>query len=127
MLIRHLPIVALAAAALALPGTAPAAPGAARALPILYAKTGPGFVITLKNASGRAVRRVEAGTYQIVVRDRSGDDAHNFHLVGPGLDVGTGVGFVGTKRWRVTFRKGKVYRFRCDPHALVMHGSFRAV
>ncbi len=96
-------------------------------LPKLSAKVGPGFTITLKNAAGRQVKTVKAGTYVILVTDRSGDDQHNFHLVGPGVRRTTSVPFTGTRRWTVTFRKGKTYRFQCDPHSLVMKGTFRAV
>jgi len=36
----------------------------------------------------------------------------------------TTVGFTGTKSLALTLKKG-VYRFFCDPHSAVMHGSFR--
>lgn len=90
----------------------------------LTASVGPGFTISLKSASGGRVRTLAAGTYLITVRDRS--NTHNFHLTGPGVNKKTGVGFKGTVTWRVTFRKGKTYRFRCDPHQRTMKGSFRA-
>jgi plastocyanin len=35
----------------------------------------------------------------------------------------TGVGFTGTKSFVLTLKKG-TYRFVCDPHASIMHGSF---
>jgi plastocyanin len=38
----------------------------------------------------------------------------------------TTVDFTGTKSFVLTLRKG-VYRYFCDPHAAVMHGSFRVV
>lgn len=101
-------------------------PASAQAAKTLYGKTGPGFVITLETAAGRKVTRVRAGTYRIVVVDRTGDDAHNFHLRGRGVNRSTGVPFVGRQVWTVTFRRGAVYRFVCNPHALVMNGSFRA-
>lgn len=110
--------VAVATAALALPNTALAAPK-------LFAKVGPGFDISLRTATGAKVTRLKAGTYTIVVTDRSGDDMHNFHLRGPGVNRATGVPFVGRRVWTVTFRRGATYRFVCDPHALAMHGSFR--
>jgi plastocyanin len=37
----------------------------------------------------------------------------------------TAVAFRGTRPWLVTFRKGKQYRFVCDPHRTRMKGSFR--
>lgn len=36
----------------------------------------------------------------------------------------TSVDFMGTKSVMVKLRKG-TYRFICDPHASLMHGSFR--
>ena len=65
--------------------------------------------------------RLKPGAYAIVVRDRS--RAHNFRLTGPGVRRATRVPFVGTVTWRVTLRAG-TYRFRCDPHARAMRGSF---
>ena len=101
-----------------------APPAAAQRTRTLYAKTGPGFVISLKDASGKRVTSVKAGSYRIVVDDRTGDDAHNFHLRGPGIDRRTRIDFVGRAVWTLTLRRG-LYRFVCDPHALAMHGSFR--
>ena len=88
----------------------------------LTAAVGPGFTISLRNASGR-VRSLKAGRYRITVRDRS--RMHNFHLVGAGVNKRTAVRFRGTVTWTVTLRKGKTYRFRCDPHARGMRGSFK--
>ena len=68
--------------------------------------------------------RLKAGRYRIVVRDRS--TMHNFHLSGPGVNKRTTVRFRGSTTWTVTFRKGRTYRFVCDPHAMRMKGSFRA-
>ena len=115
---RNLAVLFAAAVALAAPGTTLAAPK-------LFAKVGPGFDITLRTATGAKVTRLKAGTYTIVVTDRSGDDMHNFHLTGPGVSKSTSVPFVGRRVWTVTFRRGATYRFVCDPHSLAMHGSFR--
>jgi len=104
-----------------------AASASAKSPSKLYAKVGPGFTISLKDGAGRVVKRIKAGRYVIVVTDRTGDDAHNFHLKGAGLDLRTGVGFVGTRTWTVRLVKGKTYRYICDPHELAMHGSFKAV
>ena len=87
----------------------------------LQGTVGPGFTITLKKA-GRKVTSVKAGTYTIIVADRS--NIHNFHLRGTGVNKNSGVGATGTKTWRVTLRKG-TYRYVCDPHASTMKGSFR--
>ena len=50
---------------------------------------------------------------------------HNFHLVGPGVNVSTAVDFVGKKSFTITLKPGK-YRFLCDPHRTLMHGLFVA-
>jgi plastocyanin len=90
----------------------------------LTATVGPGATISLRTSRGARVSRLKAGRYRIVVRDRS--PMHNFHLLGRGVNKRTGVAFRGTATWTVSFRKGGIYRFRCDPHAARMRGSFRA-
>ncbi|MDX6541512.1 MAG: hypothetical protein QOI71_3122 [Gaiellales bacterium] len=102
-------------------GSTPSAVTAGRNL---VANVGPGFSITLKTSSGAAVRTLRAGTYTIVVRDRSPE--HNFHLTGRGLDKATSVGSVASSVWRVRVVPG-TYRFQCDPHAEMMRGSLRVV
>jgi plastocyanin len=111
-------VVALAAAV----GAGAAAP--AQAATTLRATVGPGSTITLKTSAGRTVRSLKAGSYVIVVRDRS--KRHNFHLTGPtnALNRATTVRFVGTQSWRLTLTKGP-YRFVCDAHARTMKGTFR--
>lgn len=101
----------------------PPPPPAARP-PTLTATVGPGATISLRTSRGARVRRLKAGRYRIVVRDRSA--MHNFHLSGRGVNKRTTVRFRGTTTWTVTFRKGRTYRFVCDPHARRMKGSFRA-
>jgi hypothetical protein len=80
--------------------------------------------ISLRTSRGARVRRLKAGRYRIVVRDRSAK--HNFHLLGPGVNKRTTARFRGTVTWTVTLRKGKTYRFVSDPQARRMRGSFRA-
>ena len=92
--------------------------------PTLTATEGPGATISLRTSRGARVTRLKAGRYRIVVRDRS--TMHNFHLSGPGVNKRTTVRFRGSTTWTVTFRKGRAYRFVCDPHARRMKGSFRA-
>jgi plastocyanin len=87
----------------------------------LRATVGPEFTISLTDASGNRVTQLDPGTYDIVVDDRS--DFHNFFLSGPGVSQRTGVEFVGTTRWTVTFVEGR-YAFVCDPHATMMRGAF---
>ena len=90
----------------------------------LVATVGSGFTITLRTTAGAAVKTLAAGTYTVVVRDRS--DEHNFHLSGRGLDKTTSVDAVSTSTWRVRLKAG-TYTFKCDPHAQVMRGSIRVV
>jgi plastocyanin len=113
--------VAAIACGLALAGTSPAAP----APKVVQGSVGPGFTISL-TASGKTVSKLKAGVpYRVVINDRS--SIHDFHLTGPGMNrMLTSVNFMGTKSFVLSLRKG-VYRFFCDPHAAIMHGSFRVV
>lgn len=105
------------------PPTPPPPPPPTRP-PTLTATVGPGATISLRTSRGARVTRLKAGRYRIVVRDRS--RMHNFHLSGSGVNKRTTVHFRGSTTWTVTFRKGRTYRFVCDPHAKRMKGSFRA-
>ena len=88
----------------------------------LSGSVGPGFSITLRDAQGNAVTRVEPGEFEIEVDDKS--EEHNFHLLGPGgVDVSTAVPFVGKQTFKVNLVNGK-YTFQCDPHAGQMNGAF---
>lgn len=86
----------------------------------LEGSVGPGFVIGLTQG-GQPVTTLAAGTYTLVVDDKS--NAHNFHLTGPGVDVSTTVEETGTKTFRVKLRAGS-YHYQCDPHASTMQGDF---
>ena len=66
------------------PAAQPPKPAPAKPTPKLLATVGPGSKISLANAAGERLASVKAGTYSIVVRDRS--KAHNFHLVGVGVN-----------------------------------------
>src|SRR5258708_39912446 len=99
-------------AALAVPSIASAG---ARAN-TLIATVGPGFTITMNK------KTVNAGTYTIVVHDKS--NIHNFHLMGPGVDKLTSVPKVYTTTWTVKLKKG-TYKFVCDPHAAIMKGTLK--
>ncbi len=99
-------------------------PSAARAdNPVLTGDVGLGdaFTITLTDASGAAVTHLDPGTYTLVVHDHS--DLHNFHLFGPGVDVGTDVAGTGDSTFTITLVDG-TYTFVCDAHATRMKGSF---
>ena len=94
---------------------------AGAALPKLRGTVGPGFTIQLKHGT-KPVTKLRAGTYLLVVSDRS--PIHDFHLSGPGLNkVVTRVSFVGTKTIKITLKRG-TYRYVCDPHRTLMHGRF---
>ncbi len=110
--------VAAIGLALVIAGTA----SAAAAPKAVQGSVGPGFSIGLE-LGGRKVTGLKHGTYRFVIDDRS--SIHDFHLTGPGLNrTITTVDFTGTKTIVLTLRKG-VYRYFCDPHSDVMHGSFR--
>lgn len=105
-------------AALAATGLAVAAAAETK----LVGSVGPGFSITLRDAQGNAVTRLEPGEVEIEVDDRS--EEHNFHLLGPGgVDVATSVPAVGKESLKVTLVNGR-YTFQCDPHAASMRGTF---
>jgi plastocyanin len=92
------------------------------ATPKLSGVSGPGFTITVKSA-GKVVKTLKAGTYTIVVADKS--SIHNFHLIGPGVNKKTSVPFTGTQTWTVKLKPGK-YTYQCDIHAAAgMKGTFK--
>ena len=97
-----------AALALALPAVA--------ATPTYNGTVGPGFTIKMTS------KPTKSGKIRLVVADKS--SIHDFHLVGPGVNVKTSVSGTGTKTFTVTLQKG-TYKFMCDPHASMMHGSFK--
>jgi plastocyanin len=108
-----------AAAALALVIAAPAAP----ATKVLKGSVGPAFVIKLKTAAGKPVKTLKAGTYRLVVQDKSA--IHDFHLIGPGVNkVITTVPFQGTKTAVIKLKVGR-YLYQCDPHSFDMKGTFK--
>ncbi|HET9287746.1 MAG TPA: hypothetical protein VFO26_09330 [Gaiella sp.] len=87
----------------------------------LFGTVGPGFTISLRDAQGQPVTRLDPGEFEIQVDDRSAE--HNFHLRGPGVDVSTAVETTGEQTFKVTLVDGR-YTFVCDPHAPVMRGAF---
>jgi plastocyanin len=106
---------------LAVAAHAPAAP----APKTVQGTVGPGFTIKL-TLGGKKVTKLKKGVrYRFLISDRA--SIHDFHLRGPGLDrVLTSVDFTGTRSFVLTLKKG-TYRYFCDPHAGLMHGSFRVV
>ena len=63
---------------------------------------------------------MKAGTYSITVRDRT--KAHNFHLVGKGINRKTGKAAMGTFTWKVKLAKGPL-RFFSDQSPTKVKGS----
>lgn len=107
--------------ALLLVGAAALAGAAAADTPTLQGNVGPGFSITLADASGNGVSHLDPGTYAVHVTDQA--DEHNFHLFGPGVDQATPVVGQGTFDWTVTLAAGQ-YRILCDAHPSTMTHTF---
>lgn len=82
---------------------------------------GDSFAISLKDANGKAVTHLDAGTYSLTLRDHS--DIHNFDLNGPGVSVSTDITAIEDKTFTITLTDG-TYFFVCDAHAGQMKGSF---
>jgi plastocyanin len=97
-----------------------AAPAALAGSTTLTGTVGPGFTITLKQGS-KSVKTLKAGSYVFKISDKS--SIHNFHLTGPGVNKKTSVSGTGTTSWTLTLKKG-TYKYVCDPHKTIMHGSF---
>ena len=92
-----------------------------RKTPKLLATVGPKNTISLRSASGAALHHgVKAGTYSIVVRDRS--KLHNFHLVGKGVNKKSTVAGIGTTTWKLKLAKGTL-RFYSDKAPKTVKGS----
>ncbi|HEX9416673.1 MAG TPA: hypothetical protein VF895_08225 [Gaiellaceae bacterium] len=89
----------------------------------LYGKTGPGYEIKLTNYDFVRVKRLKPGLYTFVIQDRATN--HNFHLAGPGVNKSTSVRYLGTKTWKDVRLKKGTYKYWCDVHKSMMHGSFR--
>ena len=114
-----LAVLALAALLVAVPATT-----AAPRKQVLRGTVGPGFTITLK-LNGKKVTKVKAGTYAIVVSDKSGQHNFVFERSGGGFERAvTTVGFTGKKTLTITLKKGK-YEYYCAPHESIMHGDLR--
>src|SRR5207237_8804393 len=97
-------------------------PSAAAAdTPALQGNVGPGFTITLNDASGSPVTHLDSGSYSVHVVDQG--DVHSFHLLGPGVDQATSIEGTGESNWDITLTDG-TYRFFCDAHPTIMKGSF---
>jgi plastocyanin len=81
------------------------------------------YAISLKNASGKLVKTLKAGSYTFVIHDDSA--LHSFGLDGPhgfAKDFTT-VAFKGTKTATVALKKGK-YKYYCQAHESTMYHFF---
>jgi plastocyanin len=122
MPMAKLVVVALTLALAALLGAARGSAGPVQEVK-LVGSVGPEFTISLTDAQGNRVTKLDPGAYEIAVTDRS--DFHNFHLTGPGVNEDTGVEFTGQVTWHVTLRDGS-YVYVCDVHPSSMRGTFTA-
>jgi hypothetical protein len=105
------------------PPPPPPPPPAPKPVPKLLATVGPKATISLRSATGAVLRNgVKAGTYSIVVRDRT--KAHNFHLVGKAVNRKSTVAGTGTLTWKLKLSAG-VLRFYSDKAPLKVKGSIR--
>ena len=101
------------------PPPPPPAPPAAKRLTLTV---GPTASIVLANAAGKRVTTVKAGTYTVVVRDRS--KLHNAHLVGKGVNRKSGLAATATLTWKVKLSVGPL-RFFSDRSPKTVKGSAR--
>ena len=95
---------------------------------------GRGFKLVFEMTShGKRVTRIRAGTYSLVVNDKS--KVMNFHLIGPGgadvravkpaaKHVMTGVESKGKVTFVVRLTRG-TYTYYSDPHASSIRKTFR--
>jgi plastocyanin len=114
---------ALALASILPLGVLVIAGGASAEGPKLLGKVGPGFSISLTDASGNRVTQLDPGPYELEIDDQGLE--HNFHFSGPGVDVTTEVEEVAKKTFQLTLQNG-TYTFVCDPHRNQMRGSLTA-
>jgi hypothetical protein len=92
--------------------------------PKLLATVGPKNTISLKSASGAALKTVKARVYSITVRDRS--KLHNFHLVGKGVNRRSALVGIGTTTWKLKLSAGAL-RFFSDKSPKTVKGSVKVV
>jgi plastocyanin len=98
----------------------------AMSAPKLIGTVGPGFTISLKDATGKKVKTLKAGKYTFVITDKS--PAHSFELEktkgGKFEKELSGVGGqVKKKAFTITLTKGK-WKVYCQPHESTMHQEF---
>jgi plastocyanin len=124
----HLPrtrllVVALATVALAVATGAPTDAATSAVSQTLHAYVHEDNSIGMTFDDGSDVQgTIPPGTYTVKVVDDA--DIHNFHLMGPGLDMLTDVNGLASPTWTVTFQPGSTYTYQCDPHSDFMYGAF---
>lgn len=116
--LRPLLLLPLVIAAVLLPGSARSAATDNN----LVATVGPGFSIRLADSTGHTVTNLAPGAYTITIHNLSPTQEHNFHLIGPGVNMASEFDN-NTVTWNVTFVDGK-YSYNCDAHPTLMKGSF---
>lgn len=116
--LRPLLLLPLVIAAVLLPGSA----RSAATDNSLVATVGPGFSIRLADSTGHTVTNLAPGAYTITIHNLSPTQEHNFHLIGPGVNMASEFDN-NTVTWNVTFVDGK-YSYNCDAHPTLMKGSF---
>ena len=94
--------------------------------PKLTGTVGPGFSISLKDATGKKVTKLKAGKYTFVVTDKS--SSHNFVLKKTkGGKFSKTITFVGAtaknKSFTATLTKGS-WQVYCAPHSSTMRQNF---
>jgi hypothetical protein len=83
---------------------------------------GVGIALVFKlTFNGKRVKTLPAGTYKLVVNDQS--RYLQFHLMGPGVNISTGVASRGTRTFTLRLRAGR-YVYQSDPHASTTRRSF---
>jgi hypothetical protein len=90
---------------------------------VLVAAVGRSGSVSLRNARGQKVARLSAGSYDIIVRDRS--PTHRFRLRGPRRRVlrVSGKRYVGVVRWRVKLIPG-VYVYSSGDGSAASRATF---
>jgi hypothetical protein len=88
-----------------------AGPASSKAAPKLAGTVGPGSTFLLYVKPGLRVTSLPAGPYSFSVNDFSA--TQNFHLLGPGVNVKTGVKAKGFAAWPIRLSPG-TYRYFSD-------------
>jgi hypothetical protein len=90
----------------------------------LHGVVGPDANISLAYDDGSSVGAAapSSGSYRLLISDLAGD--HNFHIVGLGVDIDSGVDAVGSSSFTITLQNNARYQFFCDVHPDSMYGTF---